>query len=188
MTDATPRPLPGSLARWTACPVCQGALRTSVGEPGAQPHVTCAGSCASEWYANPKPTVNVLATRADDGRLLLVRRAREPFRGCWDIPGGFLEDGEEPLDGALRELLEETGLEVRVEGFVGAFGDRYGGDRGEHTCNLFWHGVVDAPELAAAASDVSEICWFERAALPPREELAFSCVPRALEAWLALPR
>src|SRR5690606_21488356 len=167
------RPLPETLRRWRLCPVCGGGLEQVVNEPGAQPHLHCTGECGGAWYANPKPTANMLAVRADDGRLLLVRRAREPFKGHWDIPGGFVDDGEEASDAALRELREETGLEVRVTGFVGVFGDAYGGDRGDHTCNLFWTGVVDAPDHAAPASDVSELAWFEPDALPGDEELAF---------------
>lgn len=184
MVDPRP-PLPASLQDWRTCPVCDGVLRVALAEPGAQPHLHCEGACSRDWYANPKPTANVLAQRADDGRLLLVRRAREPFRGCWDIPGGFIDDGEEPVDAAIRELQEETGLQVRLTGFVGAFADTYGGDRGDHTCNLFWRGVVDHPERAAPASDVSELAWFEPAALPADDELAFRCVPRALRAWQA---
>lgn len=179
------RPLPATLERWRACPVCTGPLEVVVGEPGAQPHLQCRGECGGEWYANPKPTANVLAERADDGRLLLVRRARDPFKGCWDIPGGFVEDGEEASVAAVRELAEETGLSVRVTGFVGVFGDHYGGDRGEHTCNLFWRGIVDDPGVAEPASDVSELAWFHPGELPSDDDLAFRCVPRALRAWLA---
>ena len=189
MSHATPhqpdrdRPVPSSLARWTCCPVCAGALATVVAEPGAQPHRSCTGSCEREWYANPKPTANVLVQRADDGRLLLVRRAREPFLGAWDIPGGFVEDGEECEDAARRELLEETGLTVRLTGLVGVYGDVYGGDRGDHTCNIFWTGEALDPDAASPASDVSELGWFAIPDLPADDELAFRCVPRALAAW-----
>lgn len=184
MTDTAPeRPLPDTLTRWQACPVCTGDLQVVIGEPGAQPHLQCAGECGGDWYANPKPTANILVERRDDRRLLLVRRGREPFQGYWDIPGGFVEDGEEAEHAAIRELCEETGLDVRVTGFIGVFGDRYGGDRGEHTCNLFWCGEVDDPEAAKPASDVSELAWFEPASIPSDDELAFACVPRALQAW-----
>lgn len=186
MDAATERPLPSTLERWTTCPVCRGAVEVAIGEPGAQPHLRCTGECGSDWYANPKPTANILVERTSDRRLLLVRRAREPFLGCWDIPGGFVEDGEEAQVAALRELREETGLDVRITGFVGVFGDRYGGDRGEHTCNIFWRGEVDDHERAVPASDVSEIGWFAAPdELPEPDELAFDCVPRALAAWHA---
>jgi 8-oxo-dGTP diphosphatase len=183
MASELERELPESLKRWRKCPVCGGPVALVVSEPGAQPHLHCGGTCASDWYANPKPTANVLAERADDGRLLLVRRGRDPFEGYWDIPGGFVEDGEEAAHAALRELREETGLEVRITGFVGVFGDRYGGDRGDHTCNLFWRGVVDQPDAASPASDVSDLAWFALDELPADDELAFACVPRALRAW-----
>ena len=170
------------------CPVCGGALERTVDEPGAQPHLVCVGSCGAAWFANPKPTVNILVERASDGALLLVRRGKEPYRGYWDIPGGFLEDGEEATDGALRELAEETGLDVRLGSFVGVFGDQYGGDRAEHTINLFWRGHVTAAAASAAApaSDVSELAWFAPHELPADDELAFQCVPRAVRAWREL--
>lgn len=165
------------------CPVCGSALEPVVAEPGAQPHLRCRGGCRSDWYANPKPTANVLVERVGDRRLLLVRRGREPYLGCWDIPGGFVEDGEEARDAALRELREETNLDVRITGFLGVFGDRYGGPRGEHTCNLFWLGEVDDPGSARPASDVTEVGWFAAEELPGDDDLAFDCVPRALRAW-----
>lgn len=188
MTSTIDRPLPDSLADWQSCPVCSGPVFVVVGEPGAQPHLRCGGECSRDWYANPKPTANVLAERADDGRLLLVRRGRPPFLGCWDIPGGFVEDGEEAQAAAVRELVEETGLAVRITGFVGVFGDIYGGDRGDHTCNLFWSGIVEQPDTAEAASDVSELAWFAPKEIPSDDELAFRCVPRALQAWRDLKR
>ncbi|MEX5294036.1 NUDIX domain-containing protein [Kocuria sp. CPCC 205268] len=49
-----------------------------------------------------------------DGRLLLVRRGREPQRGRWSVPGGKLEPGETPAQAAVREVLEETGVRVRA--------------------------------------------------------------------------
>lgn len=182
-TRADARPLPHTLERWRCCPVCSGDLERVVGEPGAQPHLRCAGECGGDWYANPKPTANILVERTDDRRLLLVRRGRDPFKGCWDIPGGFVEDGEEAQVAALRELREETGLDVTITGWVGVFGDRYGGDRGEHTCNLFWRGEVAHPDAAQPASDVTELAWFEPEEIPGDDDLAFDCVPRALRAW-----
>ena len=63
-----------------------------------------------------------------EGRLLLGRRAFEPDIGLWDTIGGFLEEDEDALAALHREVYEETGLEVEVGEFVGAFSDRYGQD------------------------------------------------------------
>ena len=58
------------------------------------------------------PLVGVGAVVVDRGRVLLVRRGREPLKGEWSIPGGMLELGEELTAGVVRELKEETGLDV----------------------------------------------------------------------------
>jgi ADP-ribose pyrophosphatase YjhB (NUDIX family) len=56
-----------------------------------------------------------------DARALLIRRGSEPLRGEWSIPGGILELGETLTEGVARELLEETGLHVRVLDMIEAF-------------------------------------------------------------------
>ena len=112
-----------------------------------------------------------------------ARRSRS--RGCWDIPGGFLDEGEHPLDGIRRELREETGLEVEPVEFLGVWMDRYGGDStAEATLNLYWTARVIGGE-PRAADDVSELHWFESDELPPPDELAFENVPLVLSAWRA---
>ena len=183
--EPTQRPVPDSLSAWRVCPVCAGDLEPVVDEPGAQPHLECRGRCGAPWYGNSKPTANLLVERADDGRLMLTRRAREPFRGMWDLPGGFVEEGEAPEVGALREIREETGLDVRITEFLAVFEDVYESTPRQHTMNLFWRAICDEPDSAVAASDVSEIGWFLREELPPAEDLAFACVPRAIAAWAA---
>jgi 8-oxo-dGTP diphosphatase len=61
-----------------------------------------------------RPMVGIGGVVIEDGRALLIRRASEPLKGHWSIPGGTLELGESLQSGVVRELQEETGLQVRV--------------------------------------------------------------------------
>jgi ADP-ribose pyrophosphatase YjhB (NUDIX family) len=167
----------GELAGWKFCPRCRSELR------GGEQRVECP-ECGFIAYASSKPTAGALC-EDDDGRVLLVRRADEPFKGRWDIPGGFLEEGEHPLEGIRRELREETGLEVEPLDFLGVWMDRYGGDStAEATLNLYWTARVVGGE-PQAADDVDALQWFGADELPPPGELAFENVPLVLLAWRA---
>lgn len=68
-----------------------------------------------------RPVVGIGGVVIEDGRALLIRRGNEPLRGQWSIPGGYLELGESLKDGVARELLEETGLQVRVLDLIEVF-------------------------------------------------------------------
>lgn len=68
-----------------------------------------------------RPVVGIGGVVIEQGRALLIRRGSEPLRGQWSIPGGYLELGESLKQGVARELLEETGLEVRVLDLIEVF-------------------------------------------------------------------
>lgn len=68
-----------------------------------------------------RPVVGVGGVLIEDGRTLLIKRGSEPLLGQWSIPGGTLELGESLQDGVAREMLEETGLEVRVLDMIEVF-------------------------------------------------------------------
>ena len=68
-----------------------------------------------------RPVVGVGGVIIDRGRAVLIRRGTEPLLGQWSIPGGTLEIGETLQEGVARELLEETGLEVRVLDLIEVF-------------------------------------------------------------------
>ena len=160
---------------WRHCPRCSAEL---AGEQGS---VRCS-SCGFIGYANSAPTASALV-EDDEGRLLLARRAVDPHAGKWDVPGGFLEEGEHPLDGLRRELLEEAGVEIEPVDLLGIWMDRYGdGPDAAATLNLYWVARITSGRLEAA-DDVDELRWFAGDALPPVEEIAFANTVKVLDAW-----
>ena len=118
----------------------------------------------------------------DDGRVLLARRRHEPFANLWDLPGGFLEEGEHPLDALHRELREETGLGIEPGRLIGIWMDRYGSDpEAAATLNLYWTAQITSGD-PVPADDVSELRWFDPDELPAADEIAFH-LPQVLSAW-----
>lgn len=76
----------------------------------------------SSWREYPeRPIVGVGGVVIEDGRALLIKRGSEPLIGQWSIPGGTLELGETLVEGTIRELKEETALEVRILGLIEVF-------------------------------------------------------------------
>ena len=75
-----------------------------------------------------RPVVGIGGVIIDQGRTFLIRRGSEPLRGEWSIPGGTLELGETLEEGVARELLEETGINVRVIDFIEVFDRIYTDD------------------------------------------------------------
>ena len=82
-------------------------LKNSFGEIDGNRRFHCR-HCKTIHYENPKPTATLICPKGN--KLLLVKRAVEPAKGQWGLPGGFIERNETPEEGAIRELMEETHL------------------------------------------------------------------------------
>lgn len=117
--------------------------------------------CGWIHFADPKVAAAVLVQK--DGRVLLVRRVNEPFRGLWTLPAGFVNAGEDPAEAAARECLEETGLTVRVMHVIDIIAGR------EHPRGADFVIVYDAAVLEgrlSAGDDADEARWFAMDELP----------------------
>jgi ADP-ribose pyrophosphatase YjhB (NUDIX family) len=172
------------LGRFPHCPRCGAATRAVQAEGRERDRCD---ACGKLWYENAKPCAGALVV--DGGRVLLVKRAIEPFLGCWDLPGGFLEADEHPADGARREVLEETGLEVEIGGLVGIYVDTYQPGTEpvfwHHSLNIFFVARPTGGRLASNA-EASEVRWFALDALPPLEAIAYENGRRALQDFLRM--
>lgn len=147
-------------------------------------------SCGEHHWNNPKPSGSAIVER--DGKALLVKRAREPWRGFWDVPGGFCDPAEHPADAAMREVTEETGLaEIELTGYLGAWIDLYPdarANRGERpvesTINHYYLArQLDDGPLRPDPGEVLEARFFDANELPA--EIAFpDHIRPALDAWI----
>lgn len=119
------------------------------------------------------------------GRLLLVRRGREPSRGLWSLPGGRVEPGETAADAIEREVLEETGLRVRAGARVGQVRIPAAEDEVYVVTDLQCH-LVDESARPVAGDDADEALFADAAILAD-----LSCTPllaETLGSWGVLPR
>ncbi len=85
-----------------------------------------------------KPSLTVDGILLNEkGEVLLIKRKREPFKNFLALPGGFVEYGERVEDAIIREMMEETGLEVKIEKLFGVYSDPLRDPRG-HTVSIVY--------------------------------------------------
>lgn len=102
MPSVSPEPEP-----FRYCPVDGSPLD----DPDREDGMRC-GTCGRTWYRNSSPVVGCVIVR--DGQALVTVRGIEPHKGKLDVPGGFLLNGEHPIDGLEREVQEELGIEIEA--------------------------------------------------------------------------
>jgi ADP-ribose pyrophosphatase YjhB (NUDIX family) len=159
------------------CARCAALLREA--ERGGRRRPVCP-RCGWVYYAKNALGAAVLVERA--GNLLLVQRAHAPYEGWWMLPAGFVEYGEDAADTAVREALEECGLDVRLAGFFGAY---FGTDDPRNPSYLLvYHAALsDQRAEPVAGDDACAAAWFAPERLPA--QIAFAAHRQALADWQA---
>jgi len=154
-------------AAFRYCPRC-GRGPT---DPGAEPVFACAG-CGFHYHFNPAVAAGVIADDSQ-GRVLLVRRAKDPGRGLLGVPGGFVDIGETAEAAASREAGEETGVEVGELRFLGSWPNVY---EWKHIAypvlDLYFTGRARDGSTASARHEVAEVLWLRPEEVDPAD-LAF---------------
>jgi ADP-ribose pyrophosphatase YjhB (NUDIX family) len=113
-------------------------------------------------YDNPAVTAFAFVERGE--RYLVLKRGQEPYRGRWELPGGFVEAGERPVESVAREIFEETGLRVEASRIIGAYNSRYG-DAGKWTVDVAFHCQAALGELSLSAES-SDAAWVSLEQMP----------------------
>ncbi|MCY3720403.1 MAG: NUDIX hydrolase [Anaerolineaceae bacterium] len=156
------------------CPACGHALNLRQRLGALRP--VC-DACDHVVFFDPR--VAVAAWIRQDARLLLVRRLGDPLAGFWAMPAGFMEYDEHPEAALRREVLEETGLQVRVEQLLQLF--HTPADGGLANLVLVYEASICGGELLAG-DDADAVDWFRRDQLPP---LAFLPTQALVRRWQA---
>ena len=100
------------------CPLC-----ASVVERVSAFHLLCT-ICQFDFFIDPAVAGEALILN-EMNEILLIKRKVNPHKDMWDVPGGFVEPGEDLSDAIIREIKEELGIQLLLTGFVGAFADSY---------------------------------------------------------------
>ncbi len=106
-------------------------------------------------YHYPAVAVDVIVEK--DEKLLLIKRRNDPFKGLLAIPGGFVNEGEKVEDTAVREMLEETNLNIEPINILGAYSDPKRDPRG-HVITIAFIGKIIGGEVKAG-DDADDFEW-----------------------------
>jgi 8-oxo-dGTP diphosphatase len=132
-------------------------------------------ACGTVHFIEPKVAAAVLVE--DEGKVLLVQRAMTPNQGKWSLPAGFVDAGEDPQVAAVRECLEETGLQVRVTGLL----DVISGSEHPRGADIIivYEAEIEGGTLSPQ-DDADDARFFQSDSLP---SLAFRATHRAVDLW-----
>jgi len=152
------------------CPYCREKLQ----ENKLQYHCP---KCGKTIYKHPSLTASILPVM--DNKVLLGKRGIEPKKGGLDTIGGFLNYGEQPREGAVREGFEELGVKVKIKELLGIYPDSYYYQGlNQKTLNFFYLAEIKDIDKIKPQDDIKSIKWYPIDNL--RKKVAFVCVTKAL--------
>jgi ADP-ribose pyrophosphatase YjhB (NUDIX family) len=169
--SGVPESAPKSIAY---CPICTTLLETRM--VGDKPRRACP-SCGYIYFTDPKVGVGVLTLV--EGKILLVQRAMMPEVGKWSLPAGYLDYGEDPRRTAVREVFEETGLDVEIAELLDVYHNPEAISQGGASVFILYLAHLVGGEIEAG-DDAEDVGLFPPDDLP---ELAFSSTMDAIRRW-----
>ncbi|PKK84671.1 MAG: NUDIX hydrolase [candidate division Zixibacteria bacterium HGW-Zixibacteria-1] len=162
----------GKFLGYRFCPRCSGDLNMEMID--GRDRLRCLNDkCDFIYYHNPIPAAGAIVV--EEGKILLVKRAVMPRVGWWCIPAGFMEWSEHPSQTAVREVQEETGLEIRLESLFEVYS---GNDDPRMNAVLILYLGRKIGGRLAPADDAQDVRFFGFDELP--EKIAFISHHQAL--------
>jgi 8-oxo-dGTP diphosphatase len=107
----------------------------------------------------------VLIKETSPKQILLIKRKNDPFQNCWALPGGFVDENEDLVVAAKRELEEETQIKVSNLEQLKAYGKPFRDPR-NHVVSIAYFGIANESTEAKASDDAEDCNWFEINDLP----------------------
>lgn len=164
--------------RYTYCPYCATELIEQM--RFAKLRLVCP-NCDFIRFQDPK--VAVIALVIHKGQVLLVRRAVNPAKGKWALPGGYMDAGEMPRQALEREIDEEVGLTIDVEELLAIYPMHNGPGQAVGIVLAFRATPAnDRPGPFTVGDDANAAGWFASADIP--NDLAFESTQTLIEEWL----
>lgn len=139
------------------CSICGSTLIHKLHEGRQRPFCN---ECQHIIYFDPKVAVVSFILQAD--KLLMIQRAGDPGKGKWALPAGFVDHDEDPEDAAIRETLEETGFQIKIDKLLAVFPRR---DSGLADIVIAYSGVITGGAMQAD-DDAADVGWFSSDNLP----------------------
>jgi len=135
--------------------------------------------CAFTYFHNVAAAVGAILEY--DGKIVLIKRAREPGKGKLDLPGGFIDPNESAEEAVIRETKEEICIDIKEPEYLGSYPNIYEyQDVLYHTCDLFFYCRIDALPVEFSKTEVEELVLLSPSEIPA-DKIAFDSVGLALE-------
>lgn len=138
-------------------------------------------ACGFVHFRDPKVAAVVFITTG--GQILMIQRAVNPGQGKWALPAGYIDYGEDPREAAIREVREETGLEIRITRLIDVLGPDPSGQNPASIVILFEGERVGG--TLTAGDDARQAIFFTPDQIP-LDDIAFESTRQLIERWISV--
>ncbi|MFA4937051.1 MAG: DUF4202 family protein [Patescibacteria group bacterium] len=140
------------------CPTCSNQLKRKLVD---RQRLLFCPKCNFVFWNNPKPVVSVILKK--QGKILLIKRAKTPLKNFWCLPGGYVNYSEKPESALIREVKEETNLDIKVDKLVGVY--QIDNDPRGINLDIIYFGSIIGGE-SRLNKESSEVRYFSMDTLP----------------------